>query len=193
MAKNINYTKGFVDIYTKNTNLKNIKWDKFNRFALITIHTHKGKYQIYPHNIMEEMVNHYDLTEYNRRSDGKRYFSSGIHSNGFTPTNIVGTVRGNYEEFCKIVDIILEYRENQICNRMNEILNNEKLDFDFNDFNYASIIVKDVKLMENEDDILKNALNVWKEFNIEVDYEWDYDAGDEYWMHCDLDFRIKKE
>lgn len=180
----IKYDKGFVDIYTKTTPLDTVKWDKFNPFELITIHTSNGKYQVYPHSIMDNFVYSCNLEEYDdvRYHDGKQFYCGG-------QDNLIGTVNGSYNEFCEIVDIIMEYRENQITTRMTEVLGNKGIDFDFYDYTYASITVKDLRLMEDEDTILERALSVFDEFNLKVKYEWDYD-GDEYSQYCDLEFII---
>lgn len=189
-----NEYKQFHWYHVKNLDLENIKWDSFEYGQMFCIiFEDYTKIQIYPYKVMKYMINHYDLTQYDKRCDGKKYLSVGIMDNGFTPKCTVGTVRGDIQKFYDLVDNILEYKENQIANRMNEVLSDyHSLDFDFNDYNEAMIFVSDLRDMEDEDDILEDALKVFKEFNIDVDYDWDYDAGDEYTQYCSLDFTLKR-
>ena len=64
--------------------------------------------------------------------------------------------------------------------------------FDFNTDNECYISVSNRNLMEDEDEILEEAKAVFKELGIVADFEWDYDAGDEYSQVCMLDITIKE-
>lgn len=193
----VNNFKQFTNYYAKNLNLDNIEWDTFKYGQLFNLIYEDAKIQIYPYQVIKYRVNQTDLVEYDHRCDGKRYFSAGLMDNGFTPKHTIGTCRGNIQRLYDLVDAILEYHEDKLTNAMNDALNDfagiEYLEFSFNDYDEASIYVhKPEWVMEDEDEIVNIALNVFKKFNVKVSYEWDYDAGDEYSRCCSLDFVIDK-
>ena len=89
--------------------IHNVEWEKIKPFDLCEIFKKgEGKIcQIYPYNLLEANTN--DLHEYDKRCDGKRYFCSGFHDNGYTPKNVIGTCRGwSYKYFLEVVNAILE-------------------------------------------------------------------------------------
>ena len=87
--------KQFHKYYVKNLEINEIEWDTFSWGQLFELIYDDASIQIYPDKVLKYMVNHTELKEYDRRCDGKRYFCTGFHSNGFTPKTIIGTVRGN--------------------------------------------------------------------------------------------------
>lgn len=195
-------TNEFKQFHTYDVNeidLENIKWDTFKPFQLFQFAYDDAKIQIYPYTILKYHVNHHDLKEYDRRCDGKRYFSASIADNGFTPKHSIGTVRGNVQRFFDIVDSIVEYKESLIFDKMNDVLSSFKyrnkscVDFDFCDWDEACVYVDEPSIMEEEDEILEESLRVFDEFGVNVSYEWNYDAGDEYSRLCKLDFEILKD
>ena len=91
-------------------------WLKVERFALVTVHKNDGtKVQIYPNNVLlGGMESSDELKKYDDRG-WKQYYCSGFHSNGFTPSNLIGTCRpGCYGDLVEIVDIILSKKEGDI-------------------------------------------------------------------------------
>ena len=94
--------------------IHNFEWDKVKPFALCEVFkTGDGKVaQVYPYNLLKAVgtgESTGELVEYNRRCDGKRYFSTGIRENGFTPKNIVGACRGwSKRYFDDVVEAILD-------------------------------------------------------------------------------------
>ncbi len=65
--------------------------------------------------------------------------------------------------------------------------------FDFNADDECYICVSDVRLMEDEDDILAEAKAIFNEVGVKADFEWDYDAGDEYSQCASLDIKLIDE
>lgn len=65
--------------------------------------------------------------------------------------------------------------------------------FEFNTDDECYICVSDVRLMEDEDDILADAKAIFNEVGVKADFEWDYDAGDEYSQCATLDIKVIEE
>lgn len=89
-----------------------IEWHKIKRFQLCEIFKKgEGKVaQVYPYTVLSSETD--DIFEYDRRCDGKRYFCTGFHDNGFTPKELIGTCRGwSKSYFDEIIEAIRECRK----------------------------------------------------------------------------------
>ena len=62
--------------------------------------------------------------------------------------------------------------------------------FDFLDDCTACLVVHNPKYMSEETEITQKVVDVFTNKGYAVEYEWDYDAGDEYSRTCDLDIKV---